>query len=331
MIENYPLVENNYTIEENSSEFINIEDSIMNKFFELIKELEQNKDIVVCTRGDSRTSNNKFFDVEYMKKFFVVGQKADVTKLKEPKNRNYLHTDVELKKDFINSLKILIDEINVIIKNKPNNHNIRGEIPLIVKEQLNSLEIEKLKKLKIIFISFLHNNGQKEFKSDSPFLSLTNGDTKFYKAKEFVLSKKNLKENGYIFLYSLNKKVFSSNYIITKDFIDFLKRLTINWYPDIHQEIMLLNGMYPHFILGIYQIINGEIKNFYMNPELYKLLKESLSFDKENGIPINQKKFTEFAKELGHESFFFYHGKGTFISDLNSNKIESTIDIKLGK
>lgn len=329
MIENYPSV-NNYTIKQGHDKFIIIEDSIINKFFELITNLEQDKNIIVCTRGDSRKSNKEFFNVEFMKKFFVVGQKAEVTKLRKPSNKNHSHTDTEIKKDLINSLKSLIDEINTILNNKPKNHNIKGQIPLTVKKQLTNLEIEKLRQLKIIFISFLHNNGKTEFKSDSPFLSLTNGTTKFCKAKEFVLSKENLQKNGYIFLYCLNKEVFSSNYIITKDFTSFLKKLDIEWYPDIHQEIMLLNGMYPHFILGIYEITNGEIKNFHMNPELYILLKNSTPFDKKSGVPINQINFQKYAQELGHENFFFCHGNRTFISDINSNSVISTTNIKLG-
>lgn len=329
MIENYPSV-NNCTIKQGHDEFINIEDSIINKFFKLITDLEQDENIIMCTRGDSRIPNKDFFNVEYMKKFFVVGQKAEVTKLRKPNNENYLHTDTERKEDLINNLKYLIDEINTILENKPIDHNIKGKISLDVKEKLHDLEIEKLRLLKIIFISFLHNNGKKEFKSDSPFLSLTNGTTKFCKAKEFVLSKNNHKKNGYIFLYSLNKEIFSSNYIITKDFTQFLKELGIEWYPDTHQEIMLLNGMYPHFILGIYEITNREIKKFYMNPELHILLEKSTPFDKENGVPINQRNFKKYAQELGHENFFFCHGNRTFISDISSNSVISTTNIKLG-
>lgn len=330
MLEDYPTVNKYFTVKETNSNFLKIDKNIQNIFFNLIKELEKDKNIIICTRGDSRINNEVFFTVEYIKKFFVVGQKADVFQLVEPKNNDYKHIKIDEKENILNSLDKIIKKVNQIIKNKPQNHNIKGEITKEAISQIKELDIEKLSFLKIIFISFLHNNGNDSFKSDSPFLSLTNGVNKFNKAKEFILNPKNETDEGYIFLYVLNKSTFSSDFIITKEFTKFLKKIGIDWYPDIHQEIMLLNGMYPDLILGIYEVKNSEIKSFYMNPELFNLLSDGKEFDKESGLPINKKNFKQIAEELGHKKFFFTHGSRTYISDLTSDKIEKTIDIQLG-
>lgn len=318
---------NSFTVVNGDDDFIHIEEKIIEEFNKLICTLETDDEIIVCTRGDSRESIEKFFNVEYMKKFFVVGQKADTTKLRQPANQIYSHTEELDKTALLKDIKQLIEAINKIISEIDESHNINGSISQDFIDQIDTLDINILMKLKMIFISFLHNKREKTFKSESPFLSLTNGENKFSKAKDFALRNKN--KNGYIFLYSLNKKRFSSNYIVTKDFTKLLKNMGIEWYPDIHQEIMLLNGMYPHFILGIYEIKNEDIKNFYMNPELYLLLKEKKIFNKNEGLPINQNNFEQLAKELGHEKFFFVHGTRTYISDLTSNMIQKTIDIKL--
>ncbi len=331
MLENYPILNQYLTVKESSSEFIKIDEYIQNDFFNLIKELEKDKNIIVCTRGDSRVDNKEFFTTEYIKNFFVVGQKADIFQLLEPKSSNYSCTVSDEKKEILNSLLTIIKKVNCIVRNKPENHNIKGKITKEAIAQIRNLDIEKLLFLQIILISFLHNNGNNSFKSDSPFLSLTNAKCKFYKAKEFVLNSKNETNNGYIFLYALNKSTFLSDFIITKEFTKFLKEIGIEWYPDIHQEIMLLNGMYPHFILGIYKVKNNEIESFYMNPELFNLLRDGKVFDKENGLTVNQENFKQIAELLGHKKFFFVQGNQTFISDMNSKQIEETISIKLGK
>lgn len=326
---NYPKSIDFFTVQEDQNFFVTLNQTVINNFFNLVETLEKNTCIVMCTRGDSRVNNNIFFDVEYMKKFFVVGQKADVFQMTVPKNHNVNHIQEERKTEVLEKVLFLARKVNHIIESKKKNHNISGQISPTAIEQIKKLDLSKLNFLKIIFISFLHNNGDKSFKSDSPFLSLTNGEKKFDKAKEFALSRQHNK--GYIFLYALNKNLFSSDYIITEEFTDFIRKLGIQWYPDIHQEIMLLNGMYPHFILGIYKIENCQIESFFMNPELYKLLSTGHNnFDTENGLPINQKNFIQLAKELGHRTFFFIHRSKTFISDLNSNHINATIKVQLG-
>ena len=175
-----------------------------------------------------------------------------------------------------------------------------------------------------IFLSFLHNSGSlKEFKSHSPFLSVTYGYKKYSISRKFALNRIN-HNKGIIFLYALNNG--DPYYIITNLMTKELKQFGVDWYEDIHNEIMLINGMYPHYLLGIFETNSNRMSKFIINPWLYSILTENKSFDYVNGLNINQENFNQLAKELGYRNFFFTDEEGhAFISDLEERNIEKVI------
>jgi len=176
-------------------------------------------------------------------------------------------------------------------------------------------------------LSFLHNEGSfEEFKSSSPFLSLTHGRYKFRTARNFALSKHNQIRKGLIYLYSLNRQ--DHNYFITKKFTQKLQEFGISWYQDIHNEIMLLNGMYPHYLLGVFEVTKTSTPKFIINPALYKLFEKNEEFDWRNGLKINQLNFRELVKELGYETFFYTYGDNqTYVADIENNQLGKTISV----
>jgi hypothetical protein len=89
---------------------------------------------------------------------------------------------------------------------------------------------------------------------------------------------------------------------------------------------MLMNGMYPHYMLGVFEVTWENTPRFIINPWLYDILINNKEFDYQNGLNINQENFNDLAKNLGYESFFFRNDSGdAFISDLNNEHIEKVI------
>ena len=69
---------------------------------------------------------------------------------------------------------------------------------------------------------------------------------------------------------------------------------------------MLINGMYPHFLLGVFEVKHNLTPKFIINPWLYKILKENKTFNYTNGLPIDQTNFHKLAEEMGYSNYFFH-------------------------
>lgn len=325
---NFPSVQNYYSFELNyngdSYELIEVNPDIINKFKDLIEKLEAIPQVILCTRGDSKNSltiHNNLFEKD-LSKIFIVGEKSQ-SNIKKTATDKYTHTHNN--NNLCDELKVLISEVNEELSNKPEQHKIFGKIN---DEFINKLilenDIDALSKWKIFFLSFLHNSGSlKSFKSSSPFLSMAYGHKKYAIAKQFAFNRIS-HDKAITYLYSLNAG--DPYYIQTKVMTNKLKRFGIEWYEDIHNEIMLVNGMFPHFLLGILEITKSSTTRCIINPWLYSLLKEGELFDYKNGLKINQENFTRLAEQLGYTNFFFTNQNGeAFISDFDDTNIEKVI------
>jgi len=188
---------------------------------------------------------------------------------------------------------------------------------------LDEFDLDLLEKWKIFFLSFFHNCGTPiNFKNYSPFLSLTYGYRKYKTARYFALkySKKEKRfklKKGVVFLYCLNAD--SPYYIKTNDFTKQLKHNNVQWYKNINREIMLMSGMFPHYLLGVFEVECNKTPQFIINPWLYKILNEGVEFDYIKGLDINQTDFKEIANERGYTNYFFQdmYGKKQHVAWLN--------------
>lgn len=317
-----------FTVEEMQSNFTAIDSEIINKFKNLLNELESNSDVLLCMRGESK-KYKEFLTIGNLKKFFIVGQKVNAH-INVPIDEKYRHIEKLNIETLILEIEEIIREINIQIKIKPHKKKpLAGEISNDFIKKLKNCDILELNKIKIFFLAFLHNSDKNtEFKSITPFLSMAKGSEKFKIAEYFALDKYT-KMDGYIFLYSLctkNDKNIPEQYIITEDFIKVLKKLGVRFLDDRYSEVMLLNGMYPHYLLGIIKIENKVISQFIMNPALHKALYNQ-GFDYEDGLQIDNKNFKQLAKELGYQTFFYTNGGKTYISDLPVKYIEKSKSI----
>lgn len=302
-----------------------IETDIIEKFQQLIQNLENIPQVHLCARGDSKATEkeyNDFFD-KSLSKIFIVGEKAR-SNVSPPSNTEFMNIHNNNKTVLINELNTLILEVNKEIKERRDKHDIFGSINDKFIIDIKKQDIDTLNQWKIFFLSFLHNNGKlKEFKNHSPFLSVTHGCKKYMIARKFALDRVK-HEKATIYLYSLNAG--DPHYVMTKSMIKILKEYGVRWLKDINNEIMLINGMFPHYMLGVFEVEKDKTSRFIMNPWLYKSLKENEIFDHRNGLKINQENFNELAISLGYSNFFFLDEKeDAYISGLSNENKERVI------
>lgn len=102
---------------------------------------------------------------------------------------------------------------------------------------------------------------------------------------------------------------------------EVLQDLKIDWYKDIHSEIIIKDAIFPHYIIGVFEIVNNN-RTLVINPYLYNLftsdfsLKEILDLLINYSIPINQEKFNESAERLGYEVYGYDDGENRFMGKI---------------
>ena len=87
-----------------------------------------------------------------------------------------------------------------------------------------------------------------------------------------------------------------------------LKNYGVECSEDPNSEIMILNGLYPHNIIGFFEIEKKSTKRFILNYWFHQQIKDDLcrksNFDYKNGVEVLQENFQEAAIRLGYGSFF---------------------------
>lgn len=337
MLERYPKFGKcvSYCID-NLEEQIEINDKkIIDSFEKLLIKLESQNQTILCCRG-----TNKINDLGYR---FVVGEKSNShfnSELEEMYSCHYLDNEKKLVED-ITILKekvrialekrekeFFLEEIKRIKSDPELNFKLertkalenyrkgRKGIKNINLMDVRNLDIYELYVLKIFFLRIEHTDGRNdEFNSQTPFLSLTYGSKKFDIARKFSLDKS---EKGIIYLYSL----FSGEllYFRTKDLSKKLNLNGITWHKDIYNEITLLSGMFPHFLLAIYEVKKNSTPKLIINPYLLEILENNAPFDFIDGLSINQENFPHYAKKLGYKTFFTSEKGVQTINDINNNE-----------
>ncbi|WP_367343647.1 hypothetical protein [Methanomethylovorans sp.] len=306
------------TIEENETHtgyvFKKLDRPIVKYLKSVVLDLENDENVYFCARGDSKDANQDFIDNKLID-FFVVGEKSKAH-IDDAKNdiskepfRHY-----ETNNPTIDDLKYIITDVNKVLKakQKPTVDGINGQIPIQFLTEVEKQPESIQKGWKFIFLAFLHNNGDEDyFKPYSGFVSLTHTGGKYKKAKFFALK---WSSNGLIYIYILNKNL--KNYFKADDLKKRLSRFGVNWYKDKHKEIMVINGLYPHYILGFFEVEGDLIKRFILNPWFYSQFKADLNlnqkYDYSNGVLIDQENFEESLANLGYKTYF--------IRDLLTNK-----------
>lgn len=327
MIIKFPKVQKFYSFDKDSEpyELIKVNEKIILKFHKLLDKLESQSQTILCTRGDSKESievHNDFFKSD-LNKIFIVGGKSNYNFSADVQSI-YQHTYLENIKNLQQELEELIEKANKAMNRREEEFSIKT-LKYFAGLQLAEFDIESLLKLKIFFLSFFHTDGRlREFSDNSPFLSITYGNEKFSIARKFALGEDNPKEKAFIYLYSLNAG--DPYYMKTNILSKALNKIGAKWHYDKYHEILLINGMFPHYMLGIFEVEKNKTPQFIINPYLYDILEKDEQFDYVNGLSINQENFQEYAKKLGYKNYFFTtQGNKVMTADINNDNTKKVI------
>lgn len=333
------------------SEFVTIEDDkfdsskytfkvlsidIVDYLKNIINSLEHEDEIYLCARGDSKGDKQNYFIDSNLKDFFIVGDKAKAH-IKLPDNP-FQHT--KAKSTPMEDIKDIILKCNEILCQKSMNpeNEIDGKFTDQFIKYLEEKPLEVQESWKFALLALLHNKGKTDgskgkiddyFKPYSCFVSLTYGENKYNTAKKFAVGRNN---NGLIYIYMLKKSL--KNHFRAEDLTNELCKHGIKWYEDVNSEIMVINGLYPHNIIGFFEINKEEVKRFVLNPWYYKQIMYDLendgNYNYKNGVLINQENFTQSAKNIGYENYFIRNNllMNEYLVTPNEKKVQPVIEMK---
>lgn len=327
MINKFPKVQNFYSFQKDSEPYtlFEVKKEIILRFHNLLDKLESQSQTILCTRGDSKkdTAEHNDFFKDNLNKVFIVGGKANYNFSDEVKSI-YKHTYIENKNILKNQLNTLIGKANNAMNTREEEFSIKT-LKYFSNLELDKFDIESLLKLKVFFLSFFHTDSRlRELSSKTPFLSMTYGSEKFSIARKFALGKENQKEKAFLYLYSLNTG--DPYYMKTNNLSKELNKIGARWHYDKYHEILLINGMFPHYMLGITEVEKNKTPKFIINPYLYEILENNEQFDYINGLPINQENFAEYAKRLGYKNYYFTtKDNKVYANDANNTEQEEVI------
>ncbi|MRN56749.1 hypothetical protein [Paenibacillus monticola] len=303
--------------DDNPYEMLEVKPYIIYEFFKIYKQLEfleKKREIYLLLRGSRH--NPDFFTM--LDKHFIVGIKSNYF-MQNNFNEYFFYMNNNL--SIAEEIKKLIEDINKILIDK----GLQGQLKYNeLLREVNNKSIE-LNDLRLYLYSFLHNIGNKWTNKKNSFLiSNTYGRRKFDTAKEFAMTENNA--NDTVPIIHINYVCTSSRYYIaTKLLNKFLENEQIEWYEDIHSEIMMLDGLLPQTNLGFLRINNDDSYDLIINPWLVKQITNKKRFSWTAGIQIDQTNFYKFANELGYNKFFEQYIDGTRIyKDINDTRVNHT-------
>ena len=284
----------------------------------IVETLEKDEDVYLCARGDSKKGEHADFINEQLYDFFIVGDKAKYHSA-QPANQ-YQHTLSE--REIIDDIKELLLKCNEVLENKS-----AGKFPDRFISDIENLHIKKKESWKFVLLAFLHNKGNDDyFKPYSGFASLTYGQGKYDTAKKFAIERN---KKGVVYTYILKKD--SKQYFKTEDMNQRLKKYDVEWYEDKHSEIMLLNGLFPHNVIGFFEIDKNSTKRFILNYWFHQQIKDDLcrksNFDYKNGVEVLQENFQEAAIRRGYNSCFTC----SHVFDMVNGDVKPTIEFDGGE
>lgn len=322
------------TIEDNESDskyiFKNLSKDIVDYLKNIIIRLEHEDEIYLCARGDSKGHEQNDFINSNLKDFFVVGDKAKAS-IRRSNNYQLQCGKDKDKNTLMEDIKYIILKCNKILcqNSKDPKNEIDGSFTDQFIKWLEEKPLEVQESWKFALLALLHNKGKDDyFKPSSCFVSLTYGENKYNTAKKFAVGRNN---NGLIYIYILKKSL--KNHFRAGDLTNKLCDLGIKWYEDSNSEIMVINGLYPHNIIGFFEI-NREDKRFVLNPWFYMQIMNDLingeNYNYKNGVLIDQENFIQSAKNLGYENYFIRDNllMNEYSVTPNEKKVQPVIEMK---
>ncbi|RNI11898.1 hypothetical protein EFE42_09720 [Methanohalophilus sp. RSK] len=275
---------------------------------QIIHDLEKSNDVILCCRGDSKKNHSKFISKD-LYDFFVAGTKSKYHE-EAPES---LYDHCEINDEF--NLEALVEKCNSILEDiKECNSDVEGRINPEYVSEMKKQSIGVQNDFRFLLLSFLHNKGMtyadeidSDFKPYSCFVSLAYNKSKYDTAKKYALGNNKIKnKDGLIYIYIVQKNW--KNYITIEEMTSILNDCGVKWKKGLDEEIMIMNGLYPHFLVGFFEMKNEKCSRFILNSWFHKQIKhdlENLDTSKyTKGMYVNQEDFEQSAQRLGYNTVF---------------------------
>jgi hypothetical protein len=238
-----------------------------------------NEDEKFCTHGKS---------------IFYIGTKA----------KSYLYSfdeinfPIDLNSIEDNVFKKIFQELNLLLSSKPQDFEKEFRDFFVNKTEndfthiISKLKDDEKKNIKHYYLWFLHVMGESKYKKYSNYLSTT----KNYVTAS-IFAKKELVYCGWIPRPIKERSIYLGTLIQLSTKLQKLKLpiYTSEPYPS-EQEISLIGGFFPHYILGIYHLPKRKLlvnTNLLENAHFNLIDMGNSEFIIENGISFDQSNFSE--------------------------------------
>ena len=291
-------------------EFIDLTSDEIKYLKSIVEILEKDEDVHLCARGGSKKDKHAYFLSQQLCDFFIVGNKAKFHIKENVSKSENLYKHMRMGEGLISNIEYLVNKCNDVLKKNTNRDDVSGKIShqFILDRKKESKEIQE--SWKIFLLGFLHNMDVNyadvkdyDFKPYSGLVSVTYGQDKYNIAKTFAADGR---KKGIIYTYILRRDL--KNYLATEMMYESLKNYGVECSEDSNSEMMIINGLYPHNIIGFFEIEKKSTKRFMLNYWFHRQIKDDLcresKFDYKNGVEIKQENFQEAARRLGYGSFF---------------------------
>lgn len=291
-------------------EFIDLTSDEIKYLKSIVETLEKDEDVYLCARGDSKKDKHAYFINQQLCDCFIVGNKAKFHIKENISKSENLYKHMRMGEGLIGNIENLVNKCNDVLNKNTNRDDVSGKIShkFILDRKKESEEIQE--SWKILLLGFLHNmdvnyanEKDYDFKPYSGLISVTYGQDKYNIAKRFAAGGR---RKSIIYTYILRRDL--KNYLATEMMYESLKNYGIECSEDPNSEIMIINGLYPHNIIGFFEIEKKSTKRFILNYWFYRQIKNDLNrkskFDYKNGVFIDQEGFLEAANSLGYSSYF---------------------------
>lgn len=282
-------------------EFIDLTSDEIKYLKSIVETLEKDEGMYLCARGDSKKDEHENFIKKQLYDFFIVGDKANFHKYIVKPDEPYRH--VKNNGELIDIIEQLVEKCNDVQRKITGREDICGMINSQLISDIRKGDQKTQERCKSILLAFLHNKEDLDYKPHSGLVSVACGKDKYRISKRFAITEN---RKGIIYIYILKKSL--KKHLTIKEMNKSLNHYGLKCLEDPYSEIIIQNGLFPHNIIGFFEVEKNSTKRFILNNWFHQQIKHDLTsgskFNYRNGVNIDQQNFQTAKKEQGYNSFF---------------------------
>ncbi|QGT99484.1 hypothetical protein SYNTR_0891 [Candidatus Syntrophocurvum alkaliphilum] len=258
---------------------------------------EDNNNIIKLARGEGRRLILKSI-INSPEIIFDWGQKSMHAFFESSEVREFLEPDVVNKEMLFRLLNLYEEEISYHCRKYLKNNKAESQ-EVIDKIREKIIDTDLYDDLLLIkeWLGFaLHTGGNKKFSAISPWVSTSMGNNRYKNAYlygvgnlRFPESINKIQNKAFVILDYWELVSEENHTYRNADYVrNELKRMGVNWYRNIHNEVMVKYALFPHQIIGYYYFENDELQYYFINHHYLREWKNNENFKIGDFVYINQ-------------------------------------------